>query len=448
VKVVEEEKYLGVMMHGYKDPCYTAEHRAQCGSRALHGMLFKCVEVGIYRPDIVCSLFDKLVRPVLSYGAQVWGPWMFATWCKDPLNRNNGPEKVHTDFLRQISGMPKFVHKMSLYREFGRQPLLVQWLVLAARWWNNLASKEEDSIGYTAWCANIELMIKQQGKQPIWASLFLKAMHKIGVLQQEVWLQEGLTSPQNIKQLMFDESKVKAAATDFLVARAWEAGKDVDPRRAPSQNVTWATYEQWVAGENHVLDSAKHTRHYMPLPLRRCLLAFRLGCHRLDIQELRMQKSKVPRQERMCRVCGCGEVEDIMHFVLECGHYAHIRARHNNIFSPCMVGGQDKAHALRLVFDHEHQVDLACCLQAMWRERESILQRYHQEAVCCSSQQQLDEEHEDWEDSRYIDLFDSEGSIADSLTDVESSCMSSDFEDELIEVTDIELSRLGFIEIN
>ena len=158
-------------------------------------MLYKCVQVGIHRPDIVCSLFDKLVRPVLSYGAQIWAPWMFHKWYKDPLNRGNNPEQVHTDFLRQISGMPRNVQKMSLYREYGRQPFMVQWLVLAARWWNNLACKDEDSIGYKAWHANIGLMA--QGKDKVWSTLFLKAMHKIGILQDQVWLQEWFTTPVN-----------------------------------------------------------------------------------------------------------------------------------------------------------------------------------------------------------------------------------------------------------
>lgn len=435
VKVVEEEKYLGVMMHGSKDPCYTAEHRAECGSKALHGMLYKCVEVGIYRPDIVCGLFDKLVRPVLSYGAQIWGPWMFAKYgCKkDTLMRQNAPEKVQTDFLRQISGMPKFVQKMSLYREFGRQPLMVQWLVLAARWWNKLTSKEEGSIGLATWQENVELMLLQKGKKPIWSSLFLKAMHKIGVLKEAVWLQ-GEMSALQLMQLHFKEDEVREAAASFLFTSKWEPTRGMDPRTSLSTCVTRATYDQWVAGAD-TWEGAQHMKHYMPLPLRRRLLAFRLGCHRLDIQGLRMQAVTIPRHERKCRVCGCGEVEDIMHFVMECGHYAHIRARHDNIFSTCMAQGEDKAHTLRLIFDHKHQMDLASCLQDMWRERERILERQQQQQQSIEVELELD--HEDCEYSGYVDMFDS---------DTESECGSYTDDDgsELIEVLDSEFSSLGF----
>ena len=274
------------------------------------------------------------------------------------------------------------------------------------------------------------MMILQQGKFPIWSTLFLKAMHKIGVLRHEVWLQECLKHPIDIAQLHFDESEVKQAATRFLSTEKWRQTRGVDPRTAPSDVVTWATYEQWMAHED-LEESAEHIHHYMPLPLRRCLLAFRLGCHKLDIQGLRMQRVKVPRNERTCRVCGSGEVEDIMHFVLECGHYAHIRARHDNIFSNCMARGRDKSHTLRLIFHHKHQVDLATCLQDMSRERDKILDQRGTQAISDISWQTC--ELEDWEDGRYIDMFDSEGSIQNSDTDEATSvsdCMDTDADDE------------------
>jgi hypothetical protein len=462
IKVVDEEKYLGFMLHGNKGPCHTAGHRAQCGSKASHGMLHKCIEVGIYRPDIVCSLFDKLVRPVLSYGAQIWGPYMFEKWWKEPLARENEPERVHTDFLRQISGMPKHVHKASLYREFGRKPLMVQWLVLAARWWNNLASKEEDSIGYKAFRDNVGMMTVQRGDSPIWSTLFLKAMYRIGVLKHEVWRQEWFTSPVDIFNLSFDEVEVQEAATKLLMTNKWQMARGVDPKSASHTEVFWATYEQWVTGTDPG-KSARHIEHYMPLPLRRCMLKLRLGCHKLAIQSLRMQG--VPRHERTCAVCHSGEVEDLMHFVMDCGHYAHIRARHNNIFGACMAKGRSRAATLRLIFDHPHQLDLALCLQDMSKERESILSKAIKDENVArdedvARQDSLEEGEivdKGWEISTYpAGFLESPGSVASTQSGsccCSSACSSSydgkdEDEEELVEVMDTELSALGFVEIS
>jgi hypothetical protein len=122
LSVVDQEKYLGLVVHETKDMCYAAEQRGLIGARspngnhASHGGKTK-----FKRPDIICSLFDKLIRPVLSYGAHIWGPYMFSKFAKDPLNPSNGPKKLQTDLLRRLSGMGKSVHKASLYKEYGRE---------------------------------------------------------------------------------------------------------------------------------------------------------------------------------------------------------------------------------------------------------------------------------------------------------------------------------------
>ena len=46
--------------------------------------------------------------------------------------------------------MGKSVHKESLYKEFARYPIMAQWLVLAARWWNSMADKEEGILAHKA----------------------------------------------------------------------------------------------------------------------------------------------------------------------------------------------------------------------------------------------------------------------------------------------------------
>ena len=87
-------------------------------------------------------------------------------------------------------------------------------------------------------------------------------------------------------------------------------------------------------------------------------------------------------------------------------------------------------------------------LQEMWREREGILAQLAEQQNCPPSIHVDEENYDDWEDGRYIDMFDSEGSIADTMSD-DSSWTTSEDEDELefVEVKDdSELLSLGFIE--
>ena len=44
------------------------------GKRAYFGMVRRCEVMGIQNVGVRVRLFDALVRPVLLYGCEVWGP--------------------------------------------------------------------------------------------------------------------------------------------------------------------------------------------------------------------------------------------------------------------------------------------------------------------------------------------------------------------------------------
>ena len=193
----EQEKYLGLVMHECKSMIFAAEQRGAVGAKAYHSMMVTVAQKGLQRPDILCDLFAKKVRPVLSYGAHIWGPYMFNRWARDPLSLENKPEKVHTAFLRRISGMGKAVHKASLYKEYGRCPLMLQWLVLAARYWNKMADRGESALIRMAYKDNVELMLR--GKK-CWTWHFLKAMSAIGAINNAAAVKvQGTRTAKNVQ---------------------------------------------------------------------------------------------------------------------------------------------------------------------------------------------------------------------------------------------------------
>ena len=91
-----------------------------------------------------------------------------------------------------------------------------------------------------------------------------------------------------------------------------------------------------------------------------------------------------------------------MHFMLECGFYSPIRSKHKNIFDALRAQGlPSEASLLRAVFDHKHQMDLACCIQEMLGLRESVLTQLHE------TSEQREADRGDEEDIPYIyDTFD------------------------------------------
>ena len=297
----EEEKYLGVVMHESKDMCIAGNQRGAIGAKACFSMMVTVAQKGIQRPDIACNLFDTQVRRVLSYVAHIWGPYMFTRWAKNPLNPGNKPEKVHTAFLRQISGMGKSVHKASLYKEFGRDPLMVQWLVLAARLWNKMTQRDENALMRMAFSDNLVLALR--GKR-CWAWHFLQAMSTIGIIKATAWQVQGRKTAANVQettvrvlQLFFDEEKVEHMARIFF-DKPWADCQALNPATAPSGQVFLSTYKNWVGVKS---EGAGHLSQFIPMHLRRQLVGLRCGCHPLNVHRMRFQR--VPREARTCKVC-------------------------------------------------------------------------------------------------------------------------------------------------
>ena len=114
-----------------------------------------------------------------------------------------------------ISGMGKAVHKASLYKEYGRCPLMLQWLVLAARFWNKMADRGESALIRMAYRDNVELMLR--GKK-CWTWYLAKAMSAIGAINNAAAGKvQGRRTAKNVQDTVekvmnmhFDEEMVES----------------------------------------------------------------------------------------------------------------------------------------------------------------------------------------------------------------------------------------------
>ena len=61
--------------------------------------------------------------------------------------------------------------------------------------------------------------------------------------------------------------------------------------------------------------------HISNFKLRVLLSKFRLSSHNLEIEKGRQLKKKIPADQRLCKLCDTGSVEDEVHFMLHCYVY-------------------------------------------------------------------------------------------------------------------------------
>jgi hypothetical protein len=106
-------KSLSVKLHDTKGMQGAIQWLAMSGKKAVFALWRRCVELHIFDPTLQCQLFDALVKPVLSYGCEVWSDDM----AREQL------EVVHRAFLKSSLGVSTMTSSYIVLAEFGKFPL-------------------------------------------------------------------------------------------------------------------------------------------------------------------------------------------------------------------------------------------------------------------------------------------------------------------------------------
>ncbi len=79
IERVQSFKYLGLELHSTRGMVVAIDKLIAAGKKALFALRYKCNDLSITDPEVMCQLFDSLVCPVLSYACEVWTG---CTWAK------------------------------------------------------------------------------------------------------------------------------------------------------------------------------------------------------------------------------------------------------------------------------------------------------------------------------------------------------------------------------
>jgi hypothetical protein len=140
VEVMDNFTYLGVAMHSSSTfGGFAAPKRKDAGRKAMHGTRSRMSKLKLDSPKMMCQLFDVVVEPVLSYGAEIWAPEFLC--CADPCN--NPPEEVQLAYLKGMFGVRQSTASDVVLAEAGRKPLAERWIKRLAKFYTALVRTEE-----------------------------------------------------------------------------------------------------------------------------------------------------------------------------------------------------------------------------------------------------------------------------------------------------------------
>ena len=277
-------RYLGLELHRTGHLKTAVEHLAAAGRRAVFALRRRCADLKINDPAIVCQLFDALVKPVISYGCELW------------VNESatESLEILHRSFLKSLLGVNGTTPTRIVLSEFGQFPLSIFWQQQALKYHCRLSSSPTTRL----------LGLAYEFQQTLSSS----------ALSIRCWL-----------AIMQQRQAIEQVHVSLTWAKVGEAIKSMQKSylAAPQDKSRIVNYMRLCGSEKYAFQMYLST--VQNVQLRKCLSRFRCSNHCLQIEAGRRGPIKVPLAERVCKMCNLDAIEDEDHFLLVCPAYAHLR---------------------------------------------------------------------------------------------------------------------------
>ena len=288
---VSSFKYLGITFNFNGKFNRSIKELKDQGRRAMFSLLQKSrhLELDI---SVQIELFNSLVRPILTYGCEIWG---YA--CIEII------ESLQLEFLKYILHVKKSTPNCFVYGESGQYPLYIHVYSRMIKFWHKLTICSEDKI----------------------SSLFLKTIHEC--YDFNIFQSEWLTKIKNI----LDECGLSFVWVNPRVISTEQLNKIFLVRLQDMFIQSWM--QQCVncnkSCNYHLYKTTFGIEKYLinlPFCYRVALTKLRTANHKLPIEKGRYRN--LPREERKCSLCNEEKIGDEFHFLLECPFFNDIRANY------------------------------------------------------------------------------------------------------------------------
>lgn len=349
--------YLGIWFDRRDGTEHTCHRMYQKGRAAMFAMIKRCSDMELHNVFMRCHLFDSLVRPILNYGCEIWGPsCMQKALSLSSTNRAAEHEAMHRWYMKRCLHVPDTVATYVVMHELRRQPIALDWLKQCIRFWNKIIQRPEDDLVRMALLESCQLNVGT-----CWAARFKACL--IGLRPSDMAtidvhdvLPERLYLDEAIEKWMV---QLKSDTARFYGTGTTGAGSiPLIPLHNEEQSVVRSvpvnqdrgfkqfTYMQWFANNVDAHKSQCWWFNLQHVDDIRIIAQFRMSAHWLNIEVGRHARPRVARNCRLCTCCELGVVEDEMH-IFECQIYNEIKLKFAYLFDADS----------RSVHDHNNDVD-------------------------------------------------------------------------------------------
>ena len=277
-------RYLGFTISANKCSfLQTTEDLSVKAGRAIYALNTK-IKLSRIPTRLAIKIFNSQIKPILLYGAEVWGPYIdcdYEGW------DNNKIEQTHTQYIKRCLGCNYQTSNIMARGEIGARPLLLDIIKKSISYINNIKGRM-DSIAYSAY--KFELTNEEVPN-------FHSYINKFNLSNQDIYT---LTKKQ-VNNICLNDYD-----------RRW----CIKIRESPKA-ISYGIFKTTVFYEKY-LSEIKNKKYKIALS------RFRLSNHNLLIENGRHSRPRIARNERKCFLCK-NIVEDEKHFITNCPLYSKQR---------------------------------------------------------------------------------------------------------------------------
>ena len=151
IENVKEYQYLGVLLAASGTFTYTIENLHMKAQKAMFHLKRSLNNTNI-NPSLGLNFFDHLIKPILLYGSEIWGPLYCSPnprdttdWC-DEKSMESKHERLHLHFCKYILNVNRKATNMAVYGELGRYPLYISIWKQTVKYLEYIQCSKDDSL--------------------------------------------------------------------------------------------------------------------------------------------------------------------------------------------------------------------------------------------------------------------------------------------------------------
>ena len=314
LQTVRSATYLGLKINS--SGTFEIGNIVEKSKRAIF-KLYRCF--GDNRPNVKIAkhLFNSLIKPILLYGAEVWGVSLVNFGKVFKLETGNSKryfkndiESVHLKWLKYILGVNKRSSSIAVLAEVGEYPLIVDVCRQLAKYWLRMKEIDRNSLLYLCYQMNEQMI---QNESVCWLENVhtLLKLCKIRTEENDI---DVCLNPENISlnTKVFGEEVVSQLRSTFDNQFTIDISNDNINGDGGNKLRTYRRFKKGIQEENYltIVKSFK---------LRKNICRLRISSHNLAIETGRHRRPiKIAPHLRFCTDCHAGQVGDEEHIIMNC----------------------------------------------------------------------------------------------------------------------------------